>query len=843
MDTTLRRLGIGCKIWGDLLLAEASAMFCVSREVRNTGRPFSHLVSSALARPQWSSLFLPVNGLPSISLREWESLTHDCAHALKAPNWSIRTLTIELARIFWKNDVVADGERVSIEYVQSKVVLPFLQCCLACAQVEDLDGPGCRSLQSLVQNPGVCSGGVVLALKGTFAYMKDYVPVPEPGLVGLLFLPHNAWPSPGNITHSSYELKEAFPIECMVEAHSLTFAGLNGMHGKVIGYEDERVCVKFGDGVKAIQPAKLKLLNGGRFVFIRFRAPNTSVNPSKAIIGNSLQDVVARAQAIFGDRIWNVDEFGQLPWTQDNPTTWFKDGGYYRHLHNIRMSPAKGLARRGFRNPRPDRPLLTYLTYQEMREKYQEGGVGLDARWAAAFEVGASHSQGVATSLFLGNICSRLQEESLSDDTHSPEDSCTKSSAAMPDSDSMEAIIVTEDIEHREPAAVLSQSEAAAVCNVQWASFVERSVLSASAGTGEHVFEPQQQQVRVHQHRDDEASEPSCATGMDRNASSAAPKTAPATSYSPQCLLPCTFVQLRSCRAINVAELQAGSELLSGHGQASVRIVRKLPTRDRDIVQIGFASASNTAAYEQIVVTASHALAIHRPSCKRFLPLLASEIRVGDQLRTHTLAVSVLSVTKSTINTQVFEIELHDMSSSLYVSTGSTPVEVYGATFPKLGNNQVKIISFNRFDCFRELLLEGEELESCRRALTGRGFSPDLGIYELGSGKMFVQAGLAESVLAALALRTGPGLKCTDVVVSSEFEPIVKLAVRQATTRKIFVQREEILDLPRDCTRAKRTFLNLSSSSCGDSAVVCSTTDADKCKGKNPRLSVDAGTD
>ena len=55
------------------------------------------------------------------------------------------------------------------------------------------------------------------------------------------------------------------------------------------------------------------------------------------------------------------------------------------------------------------------------------------------------------------------------------------------------------------------------------------------------------------------------------------------------------------------------------------------------------------------------------------------------------------------------QIELHDMSSSFYISTGSTPVVAYGATFPKLGNNQVKILSLNRFDCFRELLLESGE--------------------------------------------------------------------------------------------------------------------------------------
>ena len=91
---------------------------------------------------------------------------------------------------------------------------------------------------------------------------------------------------------------------------------------------------------------------------------------------------------------------------------------------------------------------------------------------------------------------------------------------------------------------------------------------------------------------------------------------------------------------------------------------------------------------------------------------------------------------------------------------------------------------------------------------------------------------MADSVLRALALRSGSALKCTDVVVSSEFKPIVKLAVREAR-RKIFVQHEEVLELRH--TRIKRSFLEVSSSSHESSAVVCSTTDADKRKSKDPR--------
>ena len=142
----------------------------------------------------------------------------------------------------------------------------------------------------------------------------------------------------------------------------------------------------------------------------------------------------------------------------------------------------------------------------------------------------------------------------------------------------------------------------------------------------------------------------------------------------------------------------------------------------------------------------------------------------------------------------------------MYISTGSTPVEVYGATLPKLKNEQVKILSFNRFDNVRESLLENVELEACRQGLEKQGFSADLIVYMLGPGKMLVRADLAERVLQALESRRGAPLKCTDVVVSREFEPIVKLAVSQGSRRKIFIQDEEVLELTCVHVNVKRTF-------------------------------------
>ena len=45
---------------------------------------------------------------------------------------------------------------------------------------------------------------------------------------------------------------------------------------------------------------------------------------------------------------------------------------------------------------------------------------------------------------------------------------------------------------------------------------------------------------------------------------------------------------------------------------------------------------------------------------------------------------------------------------------------------PKLRDNQVKILFFNRFDGFREALLENEEIEACRTGLSVLNYRPVL---------------------------------------------------------------------------------------------------------------------
>jgi hypothetical protein len=236
-------------------------------------------------------------------------------------------------------------------------------------------------------------------------------------------------------------------------------------------------------------------------------------------------------------------------------------------------------------------------------------------------------------------------------------------------------------------------------------------------------------------------------------------------------------------------------------------------------------------------MTASHALAVRRPSCRAFEPTLAEEIRVGDFLRTPSVEVCVQQVGRSVEQTEVIEIELEDSHSTMYIAHDTSPVEAYGALTPALKNHKgASILHFNRFDNFWEALMVNDELSACRAALERAGFTADLGVYELGPGKMLVRAEMAESVVQALQChvqrRGGGQLKCSDVVVSSEFKPIVKLAVSQFSRRNIFVQYETPLHI--QSTAIRRTFVEVLPSS-SEGQVTQSTTDVHLGSARNPR--------
>lgn len=133
----------------------------------------------------------------------------------------------------------------------------------------------------------------------------------------------------------------------------------------------------------------------------------------------------------------------------------------------------------------------------------------------------------------------------------------------------------------------------------------------------------------------------------------------------------------------------------------------------------------------------------------------------------------------------------------MYVSAhaGGSFVEVYGELAPPRRDERVKLLRFNRFERFREALLENAELQACRMDLERHDFSPDLHQHGLGPGKMFVQPQLAHGVLASLRER-GERLRAGDVVVSRAFEAMVLEAVRRREgVRAAYVMNEQPLDL------------------------------------------------
>jgi len=65
----------------------------------------------------------------------------------------------------------------------------------------------------------------------------------------------------------------------------------------------------------------------------------------------------------------------------------------------------------------------------------------------------------------------------------------------------------------------------------------------------------------------------------------------------------------------------------------------------------------------------------------------------------------------------------------------------------------VELLHFQRCDRFYEIINENLELAACRQELEAAGFSVDLGVQNLGNGKLLVPVELAERAIDALRKR------------------------------------------------------------------------------------------
>lgn len=202
------------------------------------------------------------------------------------------------------------------------------------------------------------------------------------------------------------------------------------------------------------------------------------------------------------------------------------------------------------------------------------------------------------------------------------------------------------------------------------------------------------------------------------------------------------------------------------------------------MVRLAFRGTRGGLERQSLCVTANHALPALRPRRREYESLCAREVELGYRIRTHGGEAVVEEVEPHLQTTAVMEIELEDARSTIYASShpGSLGdllfVEVYGELTPPRRDETVKLLRFNRFEGFREALLEAPELRACRMDLERHNFSADLNAHGLGAGKMFVQPQLATNVLAILGT-TYRSLRAGDVIVSRAFECMVLEAVRR----------------------------------------------------------------
>ena len=137
--------------------------------------------------------------------------------------------------------------------------------------------------------------------------------------------------------------------------------------------------------------------------------------------------------------------------------------------------------------------------------------------------------------------------------------------------------------------------------------------------------------------------------------------------------------------------------------------------------------------------------------------------------------------------------ELDDYSAATSIlATSST-------TFDIVTNDvdaRVVLLLFRRFDNFKSLLMESEQLRPCREALAMHNFNPELSQHGLGGGKMFVCPELAIDTIVELRMKEvvdGRRLLAGHIAVSTEYEQVVMDVIRDGAKRVNHVMFREVL--------------------------------------------------
>jgi hypothetical protein len=237
----------------------------------------------------------------------------------------------------------------------------------------------------------------------------------------------------------------------------------------------------------------------------------------------------------------------------------------------------------------------------------------------------------------------------------------------------------------------------------------------------------------------------------------------------------------------SVETLRPGEELHCGTAVARIKSVKKLQARVRNLVTITY--ASDDLLHEALTLTDDHVLQVRR-GISGVRPVRAADIDPGDFVQVpgpQREEATVVSVDSFSENMALVEVafEEEDQFACVSMRGSALPVEVYCIR----AIHTVKILQFKRYEAFRELFFDSEELAPCRDALSAAGLSMDLSQFDLGQGKLVVRdVQLARRAMTAIHLRliNGKVLRKSDVVVSADMERTVRLLVMKnpATLRK-----------------------------------------------------------
>lgn len=301
-----------------------------------------------------------------------------------------------------------------------------------------------------------------------------------------------------------------------------------------------------------------------------------------------------------------------------------------------------------------------------------------------------------------------------------------------------------------------------------------------------------------------------------------------------ECLMPYTCVLMPMLKgAARVDSLHDGTAIFGSGANLSSSVQRcsTLPARLRNMTIFSYACSRVHLA--ELRITSSHQLLVRRDG-RSFRPRLAGELQVGDQLRTRADVVTIRSIEHQLMETEVVQLELGNAHDTMFIGEPGLDMQAYVEVLGAIGPSRmtqtgctVKILSYMRFDNFRQALLECPELALCRNAMATAGVSADLAEHGLGPGKMFVHADQAWAVLQQLVQR-GQMTRCSDVIVSWEYELLVRDLIRHHSPRAACREPHvEHVDIPRAMQVSEdRTFLTCGAHSSSSSMVTRSTTDA-----------------